>query len=98
MSRPYGVSVLLGGVNNDGPQLFNLECSGAFSKCKAKAIGAASEQVDKILIADDGYNPSGPWTRRRSKCCVCSRRWAKAGRLALGTLDSPLMRFLLPIL
>lgn len=37
--RPFGVSLLIGGVDDDGPQLYQVDPSGAYFGWKATAIG-----------------------------------------------------------
>ncbi len=40
--RPYGVGLLIGGVDKDGPKLFETEPSGTMIEWKAQAIGRGS--------------------------------------------------------
>jgi 20S proteasome alpha/beta subunit len=80
MSRPYGVSILIGGVDSDGPSLYHLEASGAFSKVKAKSVGAASDRVNEILEAG-GYDDD-KWTLRETKKKVLS--------MLRGVMSSPI--------
>ncbi|KHJ41968.1 putative multicatalytic endopeptidase [Trichuris suis] len=47
MSRPFGVAMLFAGVDKTGPRLFNLDPSGTFIECSAKAIGAACESAQQ---------------------------------------------------
>lgn len=49
MSRPFGVALLLGGVDENGPHLFHTDPSGTFSEWTAKAIGAG-DQVSFFLF------------------------------------------------
>jgi len=49
MSRPFGVALLLGGIDEKGPQLFHTDPSGTFVKYKAKAIGSGSEGAQTML-------------------------------------------------
>jgi len=49
MSRPFGVALLMGGVDRDGPVLYHTDPSGTFIEYKAKAIGAASEGAQSVL-------------------------------------------------
>ncbi|XP_075766505.1 proteasome subunit alpha type-5 isoform X2 [Pelodiscus sinensis] len=49
MSRPFGVALLFGGVDEKGPQLFHMDPSGTFVQCDAKAIGSASEGAQSSL-------------------------------------------------
>jgi 20S proteasome subunit alpha 5 len=56
MSRPFGVSLLIGGVDANGPQLFHTDPSGTFSKYDAHAIGNGSEGARTLLA--ERYNKS----------------------------------------
>jgi 20S proteasome subunit alpha 5 len=50
MSRPFGVSLLVAGVDaQHGPQLFHTDPSGTFLRYAAKAIGAGSEGAQTQL-------------------------------------------------
>jgi len=50
--RPYGVALLLGGIDENGPQLFEIDPSSAFSSWKAQAIGRGSREALKVLKKD----------------------------------------------
>ncbi len=47
--RPFGVSLLIGGVDDFGPRLFVTEPAGTFFEYKAIAIGEGSNVVNKFL-------------------------------------------------
>ena len=47
--RPYGVAFLVGGVDEKGPQLFEIDPSSTFYSWKAQAIGKGSAEAMKIL-------------------------------------------------
>ncbi|RKP11862.1 nucleophile aminohydrolase [Piptocephalis cylindrospora] len=49
MSRPFGVSLLIAGVDENGPQLYQTDPSGTFVRYEAKAIGAGSEGAQTEL-------------------------------------------------
>ncbi|KAJ0007246.1 hypothetical protein Pint_29450 [Pistacia integerrima] len=49
MSRPFGVSLLIAGHDENGPSLFYTDPSGTFWQCNAKAIGSGSEGADSSL-------------------------------------------------
>jgi 20S proteasome subunit alpha 5 len=50
MSRPFGVALLVAGVDPiDGPQLWNTEPSGTYTKYFACAIGSAQEGATSLL-------------------------------------------------
>lgn len=46
--RPYGVSFLIGGVNDDG-KLFETDPSGLLLECKAKAIGRSADKINELF-------------------------------------------------
>ncbi|KAG1448348.1 hypothetical protein G6F56_008966 [Rhizopus delemar] len=48
-SRPFGVALLIAGVDENGPQLFHADPSGTFMKYQAKAIGSGSEGAQTEL-------------------------------------------------
>eukprot|EP00455_Lapot_gusevi_P017349 TRINITY_DN1923_c0_g1_i1.p1 TRINITY_DN1923_c0_g1~~TRINITY_DN1923_c0_g1_i1.p1 ORF type:complete len:246 (-),score=71.87 TRINITY_DN1923_c0_g1_i1:106-843(-) len=55
-ARPYGVALLIAGVDSDGPALYHTDPSGAYTRFAAKAIGAGSEGAQTSLQAS--YNKS----------------------------------------
>jgi len=46
--RPYGVSFLIGGVNDEG-KLFETDPSGLMLECKAKAIGKSADKINEMF-------------------------------------------------
>ena len=54
--RPFGVSLLLAGIDSQGPKLFEAEPSGAMTAYKADSIGASKKEVDELL--EKGYRDS----------------------------------------
>eukprot|EP00032_Breviata_anathema_P000637 JZ550013.1.p2 GENE.JZ550013.1~~JZ550013.1.p2 ORF type:complete len:195 (+),score=65.54 JZ550013.1:3-587(+) len=49
MSRPFGVALLVAGIDKDGPHLYHCDPSGTYVRFLAKAIGAASEGAQATL-------------------------------------------------
>ncbi|GIX64230.1 proteasome subunit alpha type 5-2, putative [Babesia caballi] len=49
MSRPFGVALLVGGVDADGPAIWCVDPSGTSIRYKAAAIGSAQEGAETIL-------------------------------------------------
>jgi len=47
--RPFGVSLILGGIDSSGPQLFLTDPSGTYISYDAVAIGSGSDQVTEFL-------------------------------------------------
>jgi proteasome alpha subunit len=47
--RPFGVALLVGGLDEKGPQLFEIDPSSAFYAWKAQAIGKDAAEALKIL-------------------------------------------------
>jgi len=56
MARPFGVALLVGGVDASGPILFHTDPSGIYTQYQAKAIGAGSEGAQQQL--QEQYNKS----------------------------------------
>lgn len=52
-ARPYGVSLLIAGIDESGPRLFMTEPSGIFFEYKATSMGDGSPVVKKFL--NDNY-------------------------------------------
>lgn len=67
MSRPFGVALLLGGIDEKGPRLFHLDPSGTFIQYDAKAIGSGSEGAQTSLQQE--YNKSMS-LKEASKCVL----------------------------
>jgi len=47
--RPFGVSVLVAGVDDDGPKLFETDPIGIFFQYKATVIGEGETEIEEIL-------------------------------------------------
>ena len=47
--RPYGVGLLIAGVDLDGPSLYETEPSGTMIEWKAQAIGRGADKAKKLL-------------------------------------------------
>lgn len=54
-TRPFGVALLLMGVDETGPQLFETDPSGAFSGVYAAAIGSGKKGTEALF--EKQYNP-----------------------------------------
>jgi len=50
--RPFGVSFIVGGVDDSGPRLFETEPSGAMAEYKAIAIGKGKKEAMKFFEKD----------------------------------------------
>ena len=51
-ARPFGISILLGGVNKGKPSLFTSDVTGNYFAYKANAIGENYEKIKEILRKD----------------------------------------------
>jgi proteasome alpha subunit len=51
-ARPFGVSILLAGVNKGKPHLYTSDVTGNFFAYKANAIGENDEKIKEILRSD----------------------------------------------
>ncbi len=47
--RPFGVSLLIAGIDDGGPRLFEAEPSGALTGYKADAIGSGKKEVEEFF-------------------------------------------------
>ncbi len=47
--RPFGVSILVAGIDHDGPRLFETDPTGIFFEYKASVIGEGEVEVEDIL-------------------------------------------------
>jgi proteasome alpha subunit len=50
--RPFGVSVIAGGVDITGPKLYVTDPTGIYFQYKAAVIGENDEEIEEILIKD----------------------------------------------
>ena len=53
--RPFGVSMILAGVDDTGSRILTTDPSGAYRGFKATAVGRKSEEANKIL--EENYTP-----------------------------------------
>ena len=51
--RPFGVSLIIGGVDADGPKLFETDPTGIFFQFKATVIGEGEPEIEEILAKED---------------------------------------------
>ena len=58
MARPYGVGLLIGGVDGKGPQLYQTDPSGTYVQWQAAAIGSGQETAMQAI--KDSYHSSMP--------------------------------------
>ena len=49
MARPYGVSLLIAGIDENGPALYQTDPSGHYMEWSARAIGPATEGAQSLL-------------------------------------------------
>lgn len=54
MARPYGVSLLIAGIDENGPALYQTDPSGHYMEWSARAIGPATESAQAML--KDNYS------------------------------------------
>ncbi len=50
--RPYGVGLLIGGIDKTGPNLYETEPSGTMIEWKAQSIGRGADKAKKVLEKD----------------------------------------------
>jgi len=54
--RPFGVSLLFGGIDVDGPKLYEVDPAGIFFGYLVKVIGEGDGDVEKVLRKEYSYN------------------------------------------
>ncbi len=47
--RPFGVSLLIAGIDNNGPKLFETDPTGIFFQYKASVIGESEPEIEEVL-------------------------------------------------
>lgn len=47
--RPFGVSLIIGGIDEDGPKLFETDPTGIYFQYKATVIGEGETEIENIL-------------------------------------------------
>lgn len=53
--RPFGVSLIIAGIDSDGPKVFETDPTGIFFQFKATVIGEGETEIEEILYKD--YDP-----------------------------------------
>lgn len=51
-SRPFGVALIVGGVDEEGPQLYHVGPSGTYTQWSAVAIGSGEEGAQSALLEE----------------------------------------------
>lgn len=54
--RPFGVSILVAGVDSSGPKLFETDPTGIFFRYKASVIGEGEPEIEEILHKEYNEN------------------------------------------
>jgi proteasome alpha subunit len=54
-ARPFGVSMIVAGVDGTGSRVFTADPSGSYRGYKATAVGRKSEEANKLL--EEGFKP-----------------------------------------
>jgi len=96
-ARPFGVALLVAGVDENGPVLFNLDPSGTYIKYQAKAIGEGSESAQTVLA--EQYNKSLTMVEAKKIALEVLKQVMKKKissenvELAQVTLNDPTFRF-----
>ncbi len=54
--RPFGVSILIAGIDSDGPKVFETDPTGIYFQYKATVIGEGEEEVEEVLHKEYNEN------------------------------------------
>lgn len=96
-ARPFGVALLVAGVDEKGPVLFHTDPSGTYIKYEAKAIGEGSEGAQSVLT--EQYNKSLTLAEAKKICMevlkqVMEKKISSENvEMAVVTVDDPNFRF-----
>ena len=58
MARPYGVALLIAGVDENGPQLYQTDPSGTYFQWQARAIGSGGDTAMQTIKENYHQNMS----------------------------------------
>merc|ERR1712098_471007 len=100
MSRPFGVALLVAGVDENGPALFSTDPSGTYTKFRAAAIGSAPEGATTML--QEQYKEDLPLEEAKQMALVVLRQVMEEKltstnvELAVVTKDAPFHFFSTP--
>jgi len=72
MARPFGVALLVAGVDDLGPCLYQTEPSGTYTKFKAAAIGSAADGATTLLV--EHYKPDMSVEEAETLCLFILRQ------------------------
>jgi 20S proteasome alpha/beta subunit len=50
--RPFGVSLIVAGIDNDGPKVYETDPTGIFFQFKATVIGEGEPEIEEILARE----------------------------------------------
>lgn len=50
--RPFGVSIIMAGIDKDGPKLFETDPTGIYFQFRATVIGEGEQEIEEILDKD----------------------------------------------
>ncbi len=93
--RPFGVSIIFGGVDKTGSRVFSTDPSGSYRGYKAVAVGIGRETVEEILKEeyreDLGLNET---IKLIAKCLINDLKLRKEeGRIRIGVVPAETARF-----
>lgn len=96
-ARPFGVALLIAGVDEKGPALYHTDPSGTYIRYEAKAIGDGSEGAQTVL--QEQYNKSLTMAEAQKialeilKQVMEKKITSENVELAVITVDDPVFRF-----
>ncbi len=89
--RPFGVSIVFGGVDKIGPRLFSTDPSGTYRAYRAIAVGVGKETVEGILKTD--YREDLDLEEATKLCIKCLKKALQARdeqlRVKIATIPAP---------
>jgi 20S proteasome subunit alpha 5 len=72
MSRPFGVALLIGGIDETGPCLYQTDPTGTMLKYEARGIGPAEESIK--LELESQYKPDMSLKEAETLALLCLKK------------------------
>ena len=87
--RPFGVSLLIGGINNEGPVLYETDPTGIYFEYRASVIGEGEPEIEEILHKE--YKPEIT-IEEGLKLCLKSLKKVLGDNFSIDRIDAAYIR------
>ena len=89
IARPYGVSLLFGGIDKTGPNLYQIDPSGTLVGYLAKGIGSAEEAIQHLL---DQHYIEGMGAEEGEKLALAILKQVMEDKIEAGKVELMVMK------